>query len=163
MERFQSVVIIVLSALVSIVIVGCEPSTSDDTIVLRVPIADGYPYTISAVFDTPSAEPGVTLSGLHEGIDYDVAPGTPVVAAAAGKVIEVGPLFGDVSKIRVLLEHSGGYRTNYGHMGSYTVQFDQRVSAGETVGYSGSLPHIHFGLYKGSGDGTAIDPQPYFQ
>lgn len=147
-------------------VAGCGavgPSDNGEEFYLIVPISPGISYEISGDFYTPS--PGSpTDSGLHEGIDYDVPEGTPIIASAPGVVIEAGEL-GATGK-RVLIQHTNNFRTNYGHLGSIQVANNQEVSRGQTIGFSGNIPgfqgnpHIHFGLYR---DSQAIDPQPYFR
>ena len=139
------------------------PLDNGEEFYLIVPIPPGISYEISGDFYTPQPG-GPTDSGLHEGIDYDVPEGTPIIASAPGVVIEAGEL-GATGK-RVLIQHTNNFRTNYGHLGSIQVANNQEVSRGQTIGFNGNFPssqgnpHIHFGLYR---DSQAIDPQPYFR
>ncbi|MBW3625554.1 MAG: permease-like cell division protein FtsX, partial [Armatimonadetes bacterium] len=84
---------------------------------------------------------------LHTGVDFGVPTGTPIRAAAAGVVVHAGWLgaYGNA----VILDHSGGVSTLYGHCSSVNVAVGRNVSAGEVIAQSGSTgystgPHLHF-------------------
>jgi murein DD-endopeptidase MepM/ murein hydrolase activator NlpD len=84
---------------------------------------------------------------LHAGIDIAAPHGTPVHAAASGRVITSGVQRGYGRIIR--LRHQGGYVTVYAHHEVNLVQMGQRVQRGQLiarVGVSGSAtgPHLHF-------------------
>jgi len=83
----------------------------------------------------------------HNGIDIDVAVGTTVYAAAPGKVYFVGEENGYGTL--VILEHSDGYYTFYGHLSEVPVYKGQFVEVGQPIAESGnsgisSGPHLHF-------------------
>ena len=94
----------------------------------------------------------------HLGTDFGARRGTPILAAAAGKVIFSGWKggYGKVIKIK----HKDKYVTLYAHQSRLKVKKGQYVSAGQVIGFVGSTgrstgPHLHFGLYK---NGRAINP-----
>ncbi len=94
----------------------------------------------------------------HHGTDFGARRGTPILAAADGKVIFSGWKggYGKVIKIK----HKDGYVTLYAHQSRLKAKQGQHVSAGQVIGYVGSTgrstgPHLHFGLYK---NGRAINP-----
>lgn len=60
--------------------------------------------------------------------------GDPVLAAADGKVGEV-----DRSEGLVMLDHEGGYRTEYRHMQDIRVKVGDRVERGERIGSIGDV------------------------
>lgn len=164
---------ITLCLVTMILITGCENdsngvvSQEEEEFYLILPIPEGSSYEISAIFDSPQLIiPSPTASGLHEGIDYDIDSGTPIIASAPGTIIDASDLGGQREMRRVLIQHAKNFRTNYGHLDSYVVTIGQNVERGEIIGYSWTVPgcsgkpHIHFGLYK---DSQAIDPQPYFR
>lgn len=101
---------------------------------------------------------------MHWGIDIAAPIGTPIVAAAAGVVLEAGPAsgFGNV----VYLQHETGEVTVYGHMSRILVEPGQIVDGGELIaevgneGYS-TGPHVHFEVHVGGKDGERIDPQQW--
>ena len=94
----------------------------------------------------------------HLGTDFGARRGTPILAAAEGKVVFAGWLggYGKVVKIK----HKDNYLTLYAHQSRIKVKKGQHVSPGQVIGYVGSTgrstgPHLHFGLYK---NGRAINP-----
>ena len=94
----------------------------------------------------------------HHGTDFGAKRGTPILAAAEGKVIFSGWKggYGKVIKIK----HKDNYVTLYAHQSRLKAKVGQYVSAGQVIGYVGSTgrstgPHLHFGLYK---NGRAINP-----
>jgi hypothetical protein len=111
---------------------------------------------------------GVPLKG-HNGLDFAVPEGTLVRAAADGVAVEVGEMPTGYGKY-IKLVHPWG-ETLYGHLSGQTIQQGMHVSAGETIGKSGSTglstgPHLHFGLRKNpynraDGWGGYSDPTQY--
>jgi murein DD-endopeptidase MepM/ murein hydrolase activator NlpD len=98
---------------------------------------------------------------MHEGIDIAVGSGTPVVAAAAGTVIQAGWLGGYGNL--VVVDHGNGLATAYAHNSSLAVGVGQAVGQGEVLAYSGSTgnssgPHVHFEVRV---NGAAADPLGY--
>ena len=111
---------------------------------------------------------GTVGTGIrNDGIDIAAPAGTPVKAAADGDVVYAGsaiPGFGNL----VLIRHSDGWVSAYGHLGSIAVKMRQRVRQGETIGVVGDSggapnPRLHFEL-RYSADGrdraTPVDPRP---
>jgi hypothetical protein len=96
---------------------------------------------------------------LHGGIDIAGPIGTPIVAAADGVVIDVGPTAGYGAWVK--LRHADGTVTLYGHVNSWLVSVGQQVMAGDqiaTIGNRGNStgPHLHFEvLLNGS---NRVDP-----
>ncbi|WP_409434003.1 peptidoglycan DD-metalloendopeptidase family protein [Litorimonas sp. RW-G-Af-16] len=95
----------------------------------------------------------------HNGIDLKGDLGAPIFASADGVVhlVTTEPKWGN----RVVLNHSTGYQTLYGHMNNFTVSPGQYVKAGDVIGTVGSTgqstgPHLHFEIRK---DGQTLDPQ----
>ena len=96
---------------------------------------------------------------LHGGIDIANSIGTPIVAAADGVVIDVGPTAGYGAWVK--LRHADGTVTLYGHVNTWTVSVGERVWAGDqiaTIGNRGNStgPHCHFEVLLNGTD--RIDP-----
>lgn len=99
---------------------------------------------------------------LHGGIDIANSIGTPIVAAADGVVIDVGPTAGYGAWVK--LRHSDGTVTLYGHINTWLVSVGERVMAGDqiaTIGNRGNStgPHLHFEVLTNGN--TRIDPVPW--
>lgn len=107
----------------------------------------------------------------HNGIDYGIPNGTPIVAAADGTVEKAEFEDGGYGFF-VKMSHMDGstkYYTYYGHLQSFSVKPGQKITAGTVVGLSNNTgastgPHLHFGIkidgqnppFKGY-----LDPMPY--
>jgi murein DD-endopeptidase MepM/ murein hydrolase activator NlpD len=98
---------------------------------------------------------------MHEGIDIAVPTGTPVSAAASGRIIYAGWMGGYGNL--VVIDHGGGLATAYGHNSSIAVGSGTSVSQGQTIAYAGSTghstgPHVHFEVRV---NGSPVDPLGY--
>lgn len=95
----------------------------------------------------------------HLGVDFAVEEGTPVMAAADGKVVKTG--FNADSGNYVILLHENGDATYYLHCKEITVEEDDQVKRGEqiaTVGKTGRAtgPVVHFAVSR---NGEYIEPE----
>ena len=98
---------------------------------------------------------------FHDGVDFDVAEGTPLVAASGGTVTMAGRYGGYGIVVRI--DHGNGLVTQYAHMSQVSVSVGEKVAAGQHIGYSGNTgvttgPHLHFMVMV---DGTPADPMPW--
>jgi murein DD-endopeptidase MepM/ murein hydrolase activator NlpD len=100
----------------------------------------------------------------HEGIDLPVPIGTPVLAAAGGRVVYAGDGIRGYGNL-VVLEHAGGLLTVYAHNSALLVRQGDVVAAGARVALSGQSghatgPHLHFEVREGQ---IPRDPMPYLR
>lgn len=97
-------------------------------------------------------------STLHDGVDFGAACGTPVRAAAAGVVTKRGRT--TVYGKRIVVRHSDGLETLYGHLSEFAVGVGDDVTSSTVVGRVGSTGlstgcHLRFTARRG---GRAVDP-----
>jgi len=99
---------------------------------------------------------------FHTGIDLVEPFGSQVYAADDGIVALVGSSSSGYGRY-VVIAHSGGLDTLYGHLSTALVRVGQQVVQGQTIGLEGSTgnstgPHLHFELRIKQ---QPIDPTPY--
>ena len=99
----------------------------------------------------------------HHGVDFAADAGTPVVAAADGRVVAVGweGALGRAVRIR----HNGEIVTVYGHLRGFGegIRRGAEVRQNQVIGYVGSTgratgPHLHYTLLQ---RGRPIDPMGF--
>lgn len=103
-------------------------------------------------------DPFTGAQRMHAGMDFRSGVGTPVRAAAEGRVVTAGASGGYGNLVEV--DHGHGLVTRYGHLSAIQVALDQAVAAGAVVGLVGSTgrstgPHLH---YETRLSGNALDP-----
>jgi len=94
-----------------------------------------------------------------KGLEIAVPHGTPVTAAAAGKVIYSNSGIRGYGNL-VILEHADNYFTVYGYNTKNLVKVGSFVGQGEKLALSGTppdgkTPRLHFEIRKGK---TAVNP-----
>lgn len=97
----------------------------------------------------------------HDGIDIAAPYGTPVLAAKAGRVIFAGWYYSYGRT--VIVDHSNGVTTLYGHNSRLLVRVGEAIEAGELISRVGSSgrstgPHLHFEIRV---NGRPVNPLKY--
>ena len=114
---------------------------------------------------------GTRWGKLHAGIDFNGETGDKVHSVGAGTVVQAGWRYSGLG-YSVVIRHSGGWMTLYGHLSKVTARPGQTVSAGDLVGLMGSTghstgSHLHFGVAKASTPDSIfnsfINPAPWLK
>lgn len=89
----------------------------------------------------------------NDGINIAADTGTPIHAAASGRVTYAGHELKGYGNL-VLIEHNDGYVTAYAHAESISVGRGDRVEKGQVIGLAGATgdvdrPQLHFEIRKG--------------
>ena len=127
---------------------------------LGAPTALRWPLTtIHVLIGSPF---GARWGKPHEGIDLPAPVGTPVFAAADGRVVYAGSAIRGYGNL-IVLKHGGDLLTAYAHNSVLLVSQGQTVRAGDRialVGQSGHAtgPHLHFEVRSGQ---IPRDPMSY--
>ena len=129
-------------------------SQSGDT----TPSASGLIWPVNGPVVSPF---GYRWGRLHAGIDIAVPYGTPIHAAAGGRVVIAGWVGGYGNY--TCIDHGGGMATCYAHQSSFAVSVGQSVGQGQVIGSVGCTghcfgPHLHFEVRI---NGTPVDPLGY--
>lgn len=106
----------------------------------------------------PRRDPFNGVTRLHDGVDIAAPAGTPVTAAAGGKVIFSGAAAGYGNMVEIA--HDNGIVTRYAHTASNLVALGDEVRLGQSIALVGNTgrstgAHLHFEVRK---DGKPIDP-----
>lgn len=117
---------------------------------------------ITSVFSRNRKHPILDISRPHEGIDITAPAGTPIRAAAKGRIRFVGR-DGDYG-LAIEIDHGYGVVTRYAHTSKTLVRRGQLVSRGDTIGLVGQTglavgPHLHYEVLV---NGRATNPRQYF-
>ena len=104
----------------------------------------------------------------HNGTDFAIPLGTPVLAAAPGVVVRSVSEF-NRGGLKIFIDHGEGLMTTSAHLARSLVEVGQLVGRGQQIalsGYSGldgfvtfpfGVPHVHFNTWL---DGEPVDPFP---
>jgi murein DD-endopeptidase MepM/ murein hydrolase activator NlpD len=102
---------------------------------------------------------------LHDGTDFAAACGTPVHAAADGRVLS--EYYSSGYGNQLLLDHGivdgVSLSTSYNHLTSFVASPGEHVEQGEVIAYSGTTGystgcHLHFMVYE---NGDTVDPMSW--
>ena len=124
----------------------------------------GNPPTPDRILSWPVNGPLTSAFGprgtrFHAGVDISAVEGTPVFAAAAGRVAWAGERAGGWGNL-VVVAHQRRLRTFYAHLARIEVTVGERVNRGAHIGLVGNTgtssgAHLHFEVRL---RGAAVDP-----
>ena len=102
--------------------------------------------------------PILHFTRFHGGVDIGAGWGSPITAAADGRVVAAGWSGGFGREVEIA--HGSGITSIYGHMSEIVAEPGSMVRAGQLIGYVGSSglstgPHLHFEVRQG---GTPVNP-----
>lgn len=109
------------------------------------------------------SDPFTGAGAMHAGLDFKGPIGTPILAAADGRVTFAGWQGGYGNTIEIT--HANGLVTRYAHLSGFTVPFGQDVKRGVQIGRMGSTgrstgSHLHFEVRI---NGAAINPKKFLE
>lgn len=154
-DTYQSSSVTLVPAIDKVVIRGTKKKETSYSIgtSVEVPVGIGgwvwptnTPYTISSPY-------GYRWGKLHNGIDI-TGPGygSPIKAANNGLIVQSS--YSSYNGNYIIIAHSDGNYTYYGHMSARYKQTGATVMAGDVIGAMGQTGfatgvHLHFSVYKG--------------
>ena len=130
---------------------------------------DGIPQVVPASIQSITSgfgyrrDPFNGRGAMHAGIDFKGPIGSPIFAAADGRVTFAGQKSGYGNAIEIT--HANGMLTRYAHLSRIGVKVGQPVAAGTTIGGLGSTgrstgPHLHFEVRIND---RAVNPRPFLE
>jgi peptidoglycan LD-endopeptidase LytH len=134
--------------------------TADPPAKIFMPVAGVTKKQIANTWQAPRGS-----NRRHEGQDIFAKRGTPIYSATRGYVYNIGE--NNLGGQTVSVIGAGGRVYYYAHLdsyaeglqeGDYVTPQTKLGSVGTTGNAQGTPPHLHFGIYTGSG---AINPLPY--
>ncbi len=108
-------------------------------------------------------DPFTGAGAMHAGLDFKGPIGTPILAAADGRVTSAGVMSGYGNCIEIT--HANGLVTRYAHLSGFNVSLGQSVKRGIQIARMGSTgrstgPHLHFEVRL---NGQAVNPQKFLE
>lgn len=131
--------------------------------IIEIPLVDSVNKFQLTWYGKLNSKYGPRWGRMHKGLDLYLRTGDTVVAAFNGVVRYAQFNSGGYGNC-VVVRHTNGLETIYGHLSHINVAVNQYVLAGELLGLGGTTghssgPHLHFETrYKD----FAIDPEQYY-
>lgn len=108
-------------------------------------------YRISSSFNPNRKHPVTGRISPHNGTDFAVPIGTPILSAGDGVVVK--SRYHRLAGNYIVVKHGRDYMTRYLHLSKRLVKVGDRIKMGERIALSGNTgrstgPHLHFELIK---------------
>ena len=105
---------------------------------------------VSSGFNPRRLNPVTGIVTPHNGVDFAVSRGTPVLSVGNGEVV-IAKYSGSAGNY-IAIRHGRQYMTTYMHLDKILVKPGQQVKQGDKIGLSGNTgrstgPHLHFELH----------------
>lgn len=109
------------------------------------------------------SDPFSGAGAMHSGLDFKGPVGTPILAAAPGRIISAGWQGGYGQTIDI--DHGQGIKTRYAHLSGIDARVGDAVAAGDKIGRMGSTgrstgSHLHFEVRI---NGAAVNPRRFLE
>lgn len=109
------------------------------------------------------SDPFTGAGAMHAGLDFPGPLGTPILAAAPGRVVFVGQKSGYGNVVEV--DHGQGILTRYAHLSGFNTAVGAQVAAGQQIAKMGSTgrstgSHLHFEVRL---NGVAVNPRRFLE
>ncbi|RYD42561.1 MAG: M23 family metallopeptidase [Sphingomonadales bacterium] len=109
------------------------------------------------------SDPFTGAGAMHSGLDFPGPMGSPILAAAPGRVVFVGQKSGYGNIVEV--DHGQGILTRYAHLSGFTSTVGAQVAAGQQIAKMGSTgrstgSHLHFEVRL---NGVAVNPRRFLE
>ena len=108
-------------------------------------------------------DPFTGAGAMHSGLDFKGPVGTPILAAADGRVTYAAVMSGYGNCMEIT--HANGLVTRYAHLSGFNVSLGQQVKRGIQIARMGSTgrstgPHLHFEVRL---NGQAVNPLTFLE
>ncbi len=143
-----------------LIIPGATQLRPKDVLLVNGQLQKAFDWPVSGRISSPF---GSRWGRMHNGLDIAVNTGTPVRAAADGRVTFAG--WNGGYGILVIIDHGNNVETRYAHNSRLNVKVGQSVTRGQIIAYSGNTgnstgPHVHFEIrYRNN----PVNPQNYLK
>lgn len=125
----------------------------------RYPFAGNTP-PITSRFNPARRNPVTGRVSPHNGVDFGLPRGTPLVAPGPGVVAKVSYQANGAGNY-LIIQHTSSFSTVYMHLTHATVRVGQRVNKGDRIAFSGNTgrstgPHLHYETHV---NGVPVNPE----
>ena len=108
-------------------------------------------------------DPFTRRGAMHRGLDFKGPRGSPIYAAADGRVSFVGRKSGYGNVVEV--SHGNGVMTRYDQLSAFTSRVGDEVKSGDPIAKLGNTgrstgPHLHFEVRIND---RAVNPRPFLE